>query len=158
MPFQIIENTIAYCDNYLNSIPDDSPDKGEVGYHLTRSLILLIVSEYEYHIEQLFIVRATQSRDAQLINFFKKHIDKKLRSPDLSKIKGMLGYFAEGYKASFSNEIDNTPCHAAWDNFMKARHFIVHKEGSFQIVFSELKSDYPKTKMVLEKVKSILPA
>lgn len=56
----------------------------------------------------------------------------------------------------FSQEITNSPEHAAWDSLMKARHAVVHKKGSLNLTFGELLENYSKTKKVIQTVESTL--
>ena len=124
--------------------------------HYLNSLILLIVSEYEIIIEKLFYLRAAECKDAMLVNFVKNQMDKIFRSPDLSNITKTLKMFDEKLSESFVKKINNTTIHSAWDNLMKARHSIVHRQGNLNLTYEELISSYPKTKGVIFELVSIL--
>jgi len=57
---------------------------------------------------------------------------------------------------SFLDNIENSPEHAAWDSLMKARHAVVHKQGSLNLTFGELCQKYPLTKSIISKVENVL--
>jgi hypothetical protein len=122
----------------------------KIKLHYLRSLVLLIVSEYEIAIEKIFVLRAMKCKDIMLINYVKDQMDKKFRSPDLSKITGLLGKFDNSLKLSFQRKIVDTPLHNIWDNLLKARHYIVHQQGSLNITYDELIASYKKSKKIID--------
>jgi hypothetical protein len=156
MFYQRIENAIAICDGHIQNLdPTDVKDK-ELETFLVAGLILLIVSEYEEHLESIFVKRAELCGDLYATNYIKKTLSQKFRSPDLSKINDTLKRFDTTYKESFLSDVENSPNHAAWDSLLKARHAVVHKKGSLNLTFLELKSNYPLTKKIIENVELTL--
>ena len=121
-----------------------------------KSLVLLIISEYEIIIEKIFYLRAVACDDYMLANFVKSQVDKKFRSPDLTKITSTLKKFDETLSEEFQRKITNTPIHTRWDNLMKARHYIVHRSGNLNLTYEELLLSYDETKKVLYELASIL--
>jgi hypothetical protein len=128
----------------------------KIKLHYLRSLVLLIVSEYEIIIEKIFILRAMACKDTMLINYIKNQMDKKFRSPDLSKIIDILGKFDDTLKISFKQKIIDTPLHNRWDNLLKARHCIVHQQGSLNITYDELILSYKETKKIIFELITLL--
>ena len=150
--FSTIDFQINEAKNEIEQLNNQGIDTTKIKHQYLRSLVLLIVSEYENLLEAIFIERAKQSNDIQLTNYVKSQIEKKFRSPDLTKINATLGFFDSILKRDFMSSINNTPVNSAWDNIMKARHYIVHKQGSLNITFEELLESYPKTKTVFIEV------
>ncbi|WP_133011803.1 HEPN domain-containing protein [Marinomonas flavescens] len=156
MLYQRIENAIAICDGHIKSLDPTNMQDKELETFLVAGLILLIVSEYEEYLESIFVKRAELCGDLYATNYIKKTLSQKFRSPDLSKINETLKRFDTTYKESFLSEVENSPNHAAWDSLLKARHAVVHKKGSLNLTFLELKSNYPLTKKVIENVELTL--
>jgi len=154
--YQRIDNAIETCRQHVSTLdPTNLKDK-ELETYLVSGLIVLIVSEYEEHLESLFSKRADLCGDIHAANYIKMTLSQKFRSPDLSKINETLSRFDSTYKVSFLNSIENSPEHAAWDSLMKARHAVVHKKGSLNLTFGELYQKYPLTKTVISQVENIL--
>lgn len=154
--YQRIDNAIETCRQHVNALdPTNLKDK-ELETYLVAGLVVLIVSEYEDHLEYVFSKRADLCGDQQAANYIKKNLSQKFRSPDLSKINETLNSFDGTYKASFLNSIENSPEHAAWDSLMKARHAVVHKKGSLNLTFGELCQKYPLTKTVIANIEGVL--
>ncbi len=148
--------SINRCNAHLGTLDKSDASTAELEAFLVSSLILLIVSEYEIAIEEMFVQRALRCGDSHIIQYVKSNLARKFRSPDLKKITETLGQFGGDYRESFSKVIINTENHAAWDNIMTARHAIVHKNGSLNITLVELVETYPKTKVVLDVLRNIL--
>jgi hypothetical protein len=156
MPYSRIENALDICESHINNLdPTDIKDK-ELETFIVAGLVILIVSEYEEYLESIFIQRAEECGDTYVSNYIRKTLSQKFRSPDLSKITETLKRFDTTYQQSFSNDITNSPQHAAWDSLLKARHAIVHKKGNLKLTFLELKNNYPLTKQVIQSVQTIL--
>lgn len=156
MFYQRIENAIDTCNEHVNNLdPTNIKDK-ELETYLVAGLVVLIVSEYEDHLESVFVKRAEQCGDAHVTNYIKKTLSNNFRSPDLGKINGTLNRFDSSYKDSFLGAVENSPEHAAWDSLLKARHAVVHKRGSLNLTFGELKEKYPQTKQIISSVETIL--
>ena len=114
-----------------------------------KSLVLLIVSEYEIIIERLFYLRASECKDVTIANFVKVQMNQIFRSPDMSKITKILKMFDEKLFDTFHNKIKNKSVFTVWDNLVKTRHNIVHRLGTLNMTYEELIASYPKTKEVI---------
>ena len=152
MVFSKIENALNVCKSHLDSLDRNDPKIIEIENYLVAGLVILIVSEYETLIEDLFSTRADMCGDSHVASYTKSMIAQTFRSPDLTKITSTLNRFGRDYKHKFSNKILNTPQHAAWDNIMKARHAIVHKKSNLNLTFRELQSSYQETKTVIAEI------
>jgi len=159
MPFRKIEDALTTCQNLLSAISaqrPENPNAAEIESYIVSSMVVLIVSEYEDLIEQLFIERSLLCKDGHICNYIKLSVAQKFRSPDLGKITDFLGKFGSDYKDGFSRSILNSEFHSAWDNIMKARHAVVHKKGNLNMTFRELIEAYPKTKHVITQIRGTL--
>ena len=156
MFYQRIENAIEICGRHVNSLDSTDINDKELETYLVAGLVVLIVSEYEDYLESVFVRRAEQCGDEHATNYIKKTLSQKFRSPDLSKINETLNRFDNSYKSSFLGAVENSQEHAAWDSLLKARHAVVHKKGSLNLTFRELKETYPMTKIIISEVEASL--
>lgn len=156
MPFQRIDSALRVCEQHIQSLGELDNLQQEVETYIVAGLVVLMVSEYEDHLENLFFRRADTCGDAFASNYIKIALNQKFRSPDLSKINQTLKNFDESCLLSFKQEIENSPSHAAWDSLMKARHAVVHKKGQLNLTFRELKNSYELTKEVIRNVETAL--
>lgn len=156
MHYQRIDSAISVCERHINQLDQDDIAQKEVETYIVSGLILLIVSEYEEHLEKTFCLRAEQCGDASVSNFIKHTLNQKFRSPDLSKINVTLKRFDDNYQDDFKREIENSQHHAAWDSILKARHAIVHKKGSLNMTFRELQDAYVLSKNIITNVETVL--
>lgn len=152
MPFTRIDEAFKSSKEHLKN----SQNPEELKDYLVRTLVLVVVAEYEVYIEDLFAKRAQKCNDPHIIAFFKSQISQKFRSPDLHKINEILKKLDPAIQIKFSSTITNTESHTAWDNIMRARHAIVHKAGLLNMTYDELINSYPKTKQVLDELKNTL--
>lgn len=156
MHFQRIDNALEICSEHVGRLDSTNIKDKELETFLVAGLIVLIVSEYEEYLELLFSRRAEMCGDAHAASYIKKTLSQKFRSPDLSKIHQTLNQFDGTYRVSFTENIENSPEHAAWDSLMKARHAVVHKKGNLNLTFRELIQKYPLTKKVIANVAIVL--
>ncbi|HUT74438.1 MAG TPA: HEPN domain-containing protein [Armatimonadota bacterium] len=156
MIFTAIQDSLETCRVHLDTVPISDLTRPELESRLVASLVLLIVSEYEVLIENLFNQRVAACGDAHVCNYFRKSIGRKFRSPDLSKITEVLRMFGSDYEGYFSSIVFNTPEQAAWDNIIKERHAVVHKSGNRQLTLRELLATYPQTCRVIHALKQTL--
>jgi hypothetical protein len=154
--YQKIENAISTCrDHVANFDPTDVKDK-ELESYLVAGLVVLIVSEYEEHLESIFSKRAEICGDMYVANYIKNALSRHFRSPDLSKINSTLQRFDNTYNNAFRGAVENSAEHAAWDSILKARHAVVHKKGSLNLTFDELCQKYFLTKVVIQNLETVL--
>lgn len=156
MYHQRIDSALAACEKHLLTLDKSNINNNEIETYLVAGLVVLIVSEYEEHLENVFVKRAKKCGDDFASNFIKNTLSQKFRSPDLSKINDTLKLFDDTYRDVFKKEIENSPNHAAWDSIMKARHAVVHKKGMLNITFRELKEKYTLTRNIIENVEDVL--
>ncbi|MBW3166319.1 HEPN domain-containing protein [Ferrimonas balearica] len=151
-----IENALKHCKEHISNLDPSDIGHQELETYLVGGLVVLIVSEYEEYLESVFVKRAELCGDPHAINYIKKTLSQKFRSPDLGKINQTLLLFDSSYKQVFLGEVENSPEHAAWDSLLKARHAVVHKKGTLNITFRELEENYLKTRKVIEAVEETL--
>ena len=153
MDFPRIDSALEACRIHLKVLNEtDEALAVEVETHIVSALVVLIVSEYEVFIEDAFGKRSDQCGDTHVANYVHSQLAKRFRSPDLSKVNDVLKSFGQDYRKSFFTDVENTPEHAAWDNIMRARHAIVHRQGSMNLTFLELTKSYDQTKIVIDKL------
>jgi len=153
MEFPRIDSAIETCRRHLASLnKTDAADTVELESHLVAAMTVLIVSEYETFIEGSFGQRGDRCGDPHVANYVRSQLARRFRSPDLGKVNDVLGCFGQDYRDSFFKDVQNTPEHAAWDNIMRARHFIVHRQGAMNLTFRELRESYDRTKAVMERL------
>ena len=156
MPIRRIENAISCCELHIRITDNGDPKVLEIHSYLVYSVVLIIISEYEVLIERLFAGRANNCGDEHIASYVRKQLNRKFRSPDISKINQTLGDLGQDYLDTFKSAIENTEFHAAWDNIMRARHAIVHKQGTCNLTFNELITSYQKTKQLLTELVKVL--
>jgi len=156
MHYQRIDSAISVCEQHINNLDPDNIAEKEVETYIVSGLVILIVSEYEEHLESVFCIRAEQCGDQFVSNYIKRTLSQKFRSPDLSKINETLKRFDETYRRDFMQDIENSQHHAAWDSILKARHAVVHKKGQLNMTFRELKEAYTLTKNIIVNVETVL--
>ena len=127
----------------------------EMKVHVLSGLVLAIVSDYELSIEKLFNDRAAKANDHHFAEFIRQTIHQKFRSPDINKITMTLGRFGDDYRLAFAS-ILNTPEHAAWDNLLRARHAIVHRQGILQMTLRDLRDELPRTVAIYARLREVL--
>lgn len=152
MDFPRIDSALENCEAHLKSIDVPEPLLVELESYLVSAMTALIVAEYEQFIETLFSRRGDLCGDNHVANFVRSQIARKFRSPDLGKLNETLGWFGQDYRTNFSRANENTPEHAAWDNIMKARHAVVHRQGTINLTLRELRVSYALTKNVLDRL------
>lgn len=157
MRFLIIENAINTSESFIDSLDSENITHMEVQTHIVSGLIMLIISEYELHFENLFNQRASRCGDSYVCNYIKKSLSRNFRSPDLGKINETLQRFDTSYQETLIAYQNNNPqVKSAWDSLMRARHYIVHKQGNLQITFTDLKQYYTLSKAMIDTVEQIL--
>ena len=153
MDFPRIDSALETCQRHLAALNEtDEALAVELESHIVSALVVLIVSEYEVFIEDAFGKRSDQCGDPHVANYVRSQLAKRFRSPDLSKVTNVLKSFGQDYRESFFTDVENTPEHAAWDNIIRARHAIVHRQGSMNLTFRELTKSYDHTKVVIDKL------
>ena len=125
---------------------------------MLRAVILMIISEYEIYLEEVFVLRAAKANNEHLHNFMKWYCDKRFRSPDLGKIRAILKSFGGTYDGDFWKVVEQKQPQfkASWDNLMTARHAIVHGVGVVNLTWRDMETAYSNSRIVIgEIVKAI---
>jgi len=157
MKFLRIDSALETCRRHLASLSEtDAALAAELENHLVAAMTVLIVSEYEIFIEGLFGERGDRCGDTPVARYLRSHLTRQFRSPDLAKINRALAYFGKDYRDGFFIDLQNTREHAAWDNLIRARHYVVHREGNMNLTFRELDESYRRTRSVLERLVEVL--
>lgn len=157
MSFLKITNAFRLSENFINNLDQTDINNIEIQTHIVSGLVLLIVSEYEIHFEDLFNQRASKCGDTHVCNYIKKSLSNNFRSPDLSKINETLKRFDQSYQQQIIHYQSQNPQEkSAWDTLLQARHYIVHKHGNVQVTFNELKTIYTNSKGIINAVEQIL--
>ncbi len=122
-----IDNAIETCLDHIEILNREGIVSKEIEYHLTCSLILLIVSEYEEYIENFFVKRVEKDcNDTYSFNYFKDSFYRKLKNPKIDKISTFLKKFDKSYNDSFREKVNDNEYSLAWDSLINARHIIAH--------------------------------
>ena len=156
MAFVRIEDAFATCDAYLRAHDRNDPRRPEIEAYFVAYIVVLIVSEYEDLLLNLFSERVDQCRDTHVAGYLKQQIRRNFLNPGLKKLKENLMQCGADYHDSFWGRIENTQYETAWANLMNARHSIVHKSGNLQLTWRDLKKNYSESKEVIRALISTL--
>lgn len=157
MIFLNINNAFSTTETFINSLNQEDINHLEIQTHIVSGLVLLVVSEYETHFEHLFNQRASKCRDTYVCNYIKKALSNNFRSPDIGKINETLKRFDQSYQQKLLDYQEQNPqVKSSWDSLMRARHYIVHKQGNAQVTFRDLKIIYQNTIKMIDAVELIL--
>jgi|GEM_PF-6968039 len=161
--FRTIDESIEAWEAHrlaFSAFGGDVTQLAQVESYMIRTIVMIVVSEYEQLIEKMLIKRGARSSDSEIHNYFRGHFDKAFRSPDLGTINKHLKMFSESCRNAFSEKVEgsNPQFKAAWDNLLTARHAIVHKKnsGNVNLTWDDLKDCYSKTKSVIAELASAL--
>ena len=108
-----------------------------VGY-----LIVDIISEFEQRLEEMFVLRAKKLGDVPNANFVAKMLDRKFRSPDVSKINEALKNHDAALLTAFEQRLSGTKWNSSMANLMLNRHYYVHKAGSPTMSLQDVEQAY----------------
>jgi len=148
--FPRIDAALGACGKQIAALDPADADSLEIETGLLSHLIVLVVSEYEVFLEGAFGIRADRCGDPHVASYVRNQLERRFRSPDLGKVNETLGAFGSVYVAAFRAAVENTPEHAAWDNLIRARHAIVHRQGTLNMTFREFTSAYPSSVRVID--------
>ncbi len=157
MQLSHIDNTIAAWKSHrlrAGSLGCSSSDLDELESYMLRSVILMIVSEYEVYLEKVFAKRAERANDPHLHSFMKKYCDRRFRSPDLGKIREILKWLGGDYDKSFWDVVEQQKpqIKASWESLLTARHAIVHKAGIVNLTWRDLETAYANSQIVIDEL------
>lgn len=163
MSFLAIDNAISSWNARKAAIAGfglNATQLAEIENHVLRSVLLLIMSEYEEYIEKLFVKRAAKTNDQHIHRFFVKWMDRRFRNPNLGKMTEILGDMGGTYCQSFRDEVENQhpQIKASWDSLLTARHAIVHKQnaGIINLTWQDLEKAVIETRLALKALSDAL--
>lgn len=163
MTFLVVENAISFWSARkaeIAALGFNSTHLAEIENHVLRSIVLLMMSEYEEYIEKLFVKRAAKTNDQYIHRFFVKHMDRKFRNPNLGKINEILGDMGGAYRQTFQDrvEVNNPQIKASWDSVLTARHAIVHKynAGVINLSWQDLETAVKEATLALDALADAL--
>ncbi len=108
-----------------------------VGY-----LVVDIISEFEQRLEAMFALRAKKVGDVPNANFVSKMLERKFRSPEVSKIYEALKNHDAAFLAVFQAKLAGSQWKTAMDNLMTNRHCYVHKAGTPTMTLQDVEQAY----------------
>lgn len=148
------EDSMSKCLDFLNTL--EFGVREEIEAYLVCGYTVSITAHYECLIEGIFYERACLCGDTQVTNYVKCALQKKFRSPDLSKINDILKSFDPVYHKTFGERVTNTAHHVKWDNIMRARHSVVHGEQSLTMTLTELLPTYRESRRIVDELRMAL--
>lgn len=151
MVFSRIDNSIALVKKHALSV-DPQLESFLVGY-----LIVDIISEFEQRLEAMFTLRAKKLGDKPNANFVAKMLDRKFRSPDVSKINSILRDHDQALLTLFASRLSGTKWESSMGNLMVGRHYYVHKSGaSPMMTLADVESSYREAVKLFDAVSHAL--
>lgn len=142
-----IDQTLEECDRHLVSTGAQGT---EIESLLTRSLLVLMCSEFEQKIEAIIQEKCASIGDSSLQEFFGSCVDAVFRSVKSSEMAGLLNRFGGGYKETFKNKTDANPVAVTfYNNIVTNRHGVAHSDGG-NVTFLEVKRFYEEGHVVLD--------
>lgn len=152
MDFPRIDNAMDVCAKHLAATASRGT---EIESYLARYLLTLIYASYEERIKAMVAERGSRSADKHVGAFVKSAVHQLCRSIKVSEIAGILGRFGDDYKNAFTQEIENTKAHNAYDDIISNRHDTAHSEGA-NVTFGDIERFYADSKLVLEAIEKVL--
>ena len=142
-----VDQTLELCESHLSST---SAQGTEIEILLTRSLLVLICSEFEQAIESIIQERCSSINDIYLREFIGSCVDAVFRSVKSNEIAGLLNRFGKNYKETFKKKTDENPTAVTfYNNIVINRHSFAHAEGG-NVTFMEVKKFYEEGHVVLD--------
>lgn len=151
MRFTRIENVIGTCTEHLEATDGYHT---EVESYLVQYLLVLIVSEYESRIKELFGRRCARSVDPRVSAFMNQRGAQLITRFGIGEISGSLRWFGDDYKQHFQNACDGRT-RTAWENIYTNRHLVAHDSG-VQMTFGDLRAIYEESLLVLDAIVAAL--
>lgn len=128
----------------------------EIESLLTRSLLVLICSEFEQKIEAIIQEKFSSIEDKSLREFAGSCVDAVFRSVKSSEIAGLLKRFGGSYKENFKKKSDeNARAVTFYNNIVTNRHGVAHSNGG-NVTFADLKMFYEEGHVVLDYFRDTL--
>jgi hypothetical protein len=142
-----VDQTLEICESHLSSTKAQGT---EIEVLLTRSILVLICSEFEQTIESIIQERCSSIDDESVKEFVGSCVDAVFRSVKSSEIAGLLNRFGRDYKEAFKQKADENPeAVTFYNNIVINRHSVAHADGG-NITFSEVKRFYEEGHIVLD--------
>lgn len=105
-------------------------------------LIVDIVSEFEKRLEAIFALRVKKLGDVPIANFLASLLDRKFRSPDVTKINDALRKHDPSWLIAFEGKLAGTRWKTAMDSLIQNRHYYVHKSGTATMSLDDVVQAY----------------
>jgi hypothetical protein len=141
-----IDQTLEECDKHLASTGAQGT---EIENLLTRSLLVLMCSEFEQEIEAIIQKKCASIKDSSLQEFFWSCVDAVFRSVKSSEMAGLLNRFGGSYKDAFKQKTEANPIAVTfYNNIVTNRHGVAHSDGG-NVTFVEVKKFYEEGHVVL---------
>lgn len=145
-----IDDALQKCEVHISSKNID----GEIADLLTRSLLILICSEFERKIKEMVNDRCESISDRQVRQFAQSSTEKMFRGLWINELAGLLGHFSSEYKQQFGDSRDKEAIDA-YSSIITNRNKIAHGEESVA-TFQDVKLYYEKAHVVLDWFQSAL--
>jgi hypothetical protein len=87
--FAKIERAIEVGCKFIDA-NSDKENLEEIEFYVVSGIVVMVVSEYEQILEDLFTKRVLRTGDAEVCNYVRSAVARYFRSPDLSKIRDIL--------------------------------------------------------------------
>jgi RiboL-PSP-HEPN len=146
MHFPRLDNAIAVSKKHLDATKAYGT---EIESFLVAFLLVTIIAEFEERLEAIVAKRAERAADSHIQAFATHYAHVAVRSPKISDIAGVLGYFGADYKDAFQKKITNTAAHRAYDLLLTNRHTVAHRTVP-NMTFVELEAAYPESVKVID--------
>lgn len=153
MRFGQIDYEIRQCEQHLNAT---GAWNTEVENYLVRYMLVRICAEYETRLTALVQRRCSRINDQYLLRFSNWGAKKATRNFNIGDISGMLKLFGDDYQRNFSIAVLNTRAEIAWNNVYTNRHTVAHGNGVVLMNFTDLKTAYADSLVVIDKVVAAL--
>lgn len=142
-----IDQALEACENHLEFT---SSFGTEIENILTRSLLVLMYTEFEQNIKSIAQEKCLAVRDPLLVAFFDWCLGRVVRSVSSSEIADLLKQFSPICKEMFKQYAEGMQQSVTfYDNIIMHRHNVAHSDGG-NITFKELKRFYEEGHIVLD--------
>jgi hypothetical protein len=148
-----IDQTLEECGKHLASTGAQGT---EIESLLTRSLLVLMCSEFEQKIESIVQEKCASIKDSSLQEFFGSCVGAVFRSVKSSEMAGLLNRFGGDYKETFRMKTDANPVAVTfYNNIVTNRHGVAHSDGG-NVTFIEVKKFYEQGHVILDYFRETL--
>lgn len=151
-----LESALKTCDGHLSRVAGSTPDALEVESYLVSFLVVSIVSEFERQLTLAFEDRVRKCGDQAVTRWGVSQLERRFWNPNVAKINETLKALDTKALDAFRASIENTASHAAWDNFVNARHDVAHRQRIPALTLREVKQAFPKAQRIAVELRMVL--